>query len=300
MMAVSGSIRSSRIWRLRPTPEKIARVRASPAIAAIVAALTVLGSSCSNEAVERPVVLATTTSVGNSGLLDALLPALQADTGLSIRTHLVGSGRALAMLADGQADAALTHAPEAEAAAIAQHPSWVYRKLMFNDFVIVGPKADPSAVATSRDAVEAFSRIARSHALFISRGDGSGTEEREMLLWKLAGIAPQPSRRVVAGAGMGATLRIADQMDAYTLVDRATFMQNAQALSVRVLCQGDSRLLNTYAIVYENDVRAARFAEWLAEGRGRQVTDAYRIEGQPAFSVWPAQRPHSRPNDLPR
>lgn len=273
-------------------------MRSFAAITAVVALS--LASGCSDTAAPRHLVLATTTSVGNSGLLDALLPALQAGTGLTVRTHLVGSGRALAMLSDGHADVALTHAPEAEAAALAQHPDWVYRKLMFNDFVIVGPAADPGGVAPAGDAVEAFRRIARSTALFISRADGSGTEERETLLWKLAGIAPQPSRRVAAGAGMGATLRIADQMNAYTLADRATFLQHAPTVSVRILSEGDPRLLNTYAVVHGNEARAVRFSDWLAGSRGREIIAGYRIAGHPAFSVWPAGRADRRPDDLPR
>jgi tungstate transport system substrate-binding protein len=131
---------------------------------------------------------------------------------------------------------------------------------MFNEFVIVGPKGDPAGVAAASDATEAFRRIAQSHGTFISRGDGSGTEERQILLWKLAGVE---ARRIVAGAGMGATLRIADQMDAYTLADGATFAQNAHALSAGIVFKGDPRLLNTYAVVCGSDSRGRRFAEWL-------------------------------------
>ncbi len=257
-------------------------------------------ATCTRTAPRRALILATTTSVGNSGLLDALLPSFRGDSGLEVFPQPIGSGLALRMLAAGQADVALTHAPDAEAAALAKHPRWFYRKLMFNDFVIVGPANDPSLVAQARSAPEAFRRIVASHALFISRGDGSGTEERETLLWKLAGVTPARDQRVIAGAGMGATLRIADQMKAYTLSDRATFAQNAHALAARLLFQGDPQLLNTYAVVHDNNAPAEAFAEWLLRGRGRALIAAYRIGGQPAFSVWPIARPDRDPHDLPR
>ena len=257
-------------------------------------------ANCAQTPAPGVLILATTTSVSNSGLLDFLLPAFRGDSGLEVRPQPIGSGLALSMLATGQADVALTHAPDAEAAALAKHPQWSYRKLMFNDFVIVGPANDPSLVAQARNAPEAFRRIAASHALFISRGDGSGTEERETLLWKLAGVTPARDQRVIAGAGMGATLRIADQMDAYTLSDRATFAQNAHGLAARLLFEGDSQLLNTYAVVHGDNAAAEAFAEWLLRGKGRDLIAAYRIGGQPAFSVWPLGQPDRDPHDLPK
>lgn len=266
------------------------------AVALSLGAITV----CSHRPASEPVTLATTTSVGNSGLLEALLPAFRSDTGLEVRAHLVGSGRALAMLAVGQADVVLSHAPDAENAALAQHPGWSYRKLMFNDFVIVGPKNDPAAVAAASDVADAFRRIARSQAVFISRGDGSGTHERETQLWKRAGGAPKQPRLVVAGQGMGTTLRIADQMNAYTLSDRATFAQNASTLSARIVFEGGPQLLNTYAAVHDNDPHGREFADWLARGRGRDLIAAYRIGNAPAFTVWPSDRPHGRPDDQPK
>ena len=232
--------------------------------------------------------------------MDVLLPAFQSDSGLTVHTHLVGSGRALVMLSAKQADVALTHAPDAEASALTEHPDWLYRKLMFNDFVVVGPPADPSVISSAKDAAEAFRRIAETDAAFISRGDGSGTEEREKAMWKIAGATPQKGRLVTAGAGMGATLRIADQMRAYTLSDRATFAQNAGTLASRIVFEGDPRLLNTYAVIHARGSRAATFSEWLTRGRGRTVIAAYRIAGHPAFTVWPADRPDRAPLDVPR
>lgn len=256
---------------------------------------------------ERPaesITLATTTSLGNSGLLDVLLPEFQRDMNVEVRPILVGSGRALAMMAASQADIVISHAPDAEAEALEQHPRWNYRKIMFNDFVIVGPPDDPARVAGAAGAEEAFRRIAQSGALFVSRGDSSGTHERERLLWRVAGSAPPSDRLVAAGQGMGTTLRISDQMHGYTLSDRATFAQNAAALANRILFEGGARLLNTYAVIFDSNRQSARvarsFAEWLATGRGREVVGAYRINGAPAFAPWPPGRSATNPADLPR
>ena len=143
------------------------------------------GAACVRPA--PALVLATTTSVGNSGLLEPLGAEYARTRGIAIRTHLVGSGRALALLASGDADVAITHAPAAEAAFLATHSAWRYTKVMFNDFVIVGPAADPARVKGAVDAAAAMTRIAASAARFISRGDGSGTHEREQALWQNAG-----------------------------------------------------------------------------------------------------------------
>jgi tungstate transport system substrate-binding protein len=252
----------------------------------LVIALT-LTSACSRPP-QPVVVLATTTSVANSGLLDVLTAEYQRDRGVIVRAHLVGSGRALAMLADGSADAVISHAPDAEAAALKQHPGWSYSKLMFNDFVIVGPSADLAHVRGAHTAEEAFTRIARSGSRFISRGDSSGTHEREQLLWRLAGAAPSSGNLVIAGQGMGATLRIADQTTAYTLTDRATLAQNASSVGLRVLFEGGERLLNTYAVIYDSRASGPHaFAEWLISGKGRDVIAGYRVSGVAVFTPWP-------------
>jgi tungstate transport system substrate-binding protein len=153
-----------------------------------------------------PLVLATTTSVANSGLLDRVLPAYEAQP---VRAIQVGSGRALSMLETGGADVVISHAPEREARVISEHPTWFYRKILYNDFLIVGPSADPASIAGLTDAVTAMKRLLESHQRFLSRGDESGTHERERQLWAAAGVAPNPDQVIVAGAGMGQTLRIA-------------------------------------------------------------------------------------------
>lgn len=248
--------------------------------------------------------LATTTSVGNSGLLDVLLPAFERQHGITVHAHLVGSGRALAMLEDGQADVVVSHAPGAERGALARHANWSYRKIMFNDFVITGPPDDPAGVRGSADAAEAMRRIARSGATFISRGDESGTHERERHLWTQAGAAPPEGQLVVAGAGMGTTLRVTSEAGAYTLTDRGTLAHHAGALRLAVLFEGGSELVNTYSVIVREDGPrahdAALFARWLASGDGRALIANYRVGTVPAFEPWPVGRPGAAPGDLPK
>lgn len=271
--------------------------------AVLLAAAIGLASAC-RDAGSRQLALGTTTSVGNSGLLELLLPAFERQQGISVRPSLVGSGRALKMLGDGVSDVVISHAPEAEDSALALHPGWRYMKIMYNDFVLVGPPADPAHVRGAPTAEGAMRRIAESSVRFISRGDGSGTEEREKLLWKMAGATPAEGRLVIAGAGMGATLRIASETRAYTLTDRATFGQLSARLALAIVFDGGARLLNTYAVVFDPSGRRAReaerFADWMANGSGRELIAGYRVgSGIAAFQVWPQGRPRSSPRDLP-
>jgi tungstate transport system substrate-binding protein len=273
------------------------------AVAPVIAAISVLAGACRHSAGHQ-LALGTTTSVGNSGLLEVLLPAFDTDRGIDIRPSLIGSGRALKMLADGVCDVVISHAPDAETAALSAHPGWQYTKIMYNDFVLVGPPGDPAHVRGSPSVEDAMRRIAAADVRFISRGDGSGTQEREQLLWKVAGAKPAEGRLVIAGAGMGATLRIASETVAYTLTDRATFGQLSSRLALAIVFEGGERLLNTYAVVVDPSATRARdaraFADWLSSGKGRDLITAYRVgRGIVAFQVWPANRPRSSPRDLP-
>jgi tungstate transport system substrate-binding protein len=270
-----------------------------------VALLLLLPLTGCGRPVVDPIVLATTTSVGNSGLLDALLPPFERDVGLRVRVHLVGSGRALRMIEDGIADVAISHAPERETALLREHPEWFYRKLMYNDFVIVGPKDDPAGAFGAPDVASAMRRIAESQARFASRGDSSGTHEREQALWNSAGIRVKPERVTTTGQGMAATLRVADEMSAYTLTDRATFAQFSRILELRIVFEGGGELLNTYAVIVPHEdgrprrPEAAVFGRWLTERRARDLIAGFRVRGAPAFSVWPPNRPAGSPADLP-
>jgi tungstate transport system substrate-binding protein len=223
--------------------------------------------------------------VQNSGLLEALLPKF---TDAVVRVHAAGSGRALEMLADGVVDLVISHAPETEARYLAEHPGWLYRKLAFNRFVIVGPADDPARVGKASDVLEAFRGIAAT-TVFVSRGDSSGTHEREQALWKSAGVMPPPDRLLVSGRSMAVALRHAQERQGYTLSDEATFWQMERQLDLVVLFADDPRLLNTYSVVRPPDNRLAdKFAEWLTRGDGRRRIETYRVQGRVAFSIWPA------------
>jgi tungstate transport system substrate-binding protein len=265
---------------------------------AVALLVAVVGHPACSRA-DGPLILATTSSVANSGLLDVVLAAYRGGT---VRPVLVGSGRALEMLAAGSADVVISHAPARETADLAAHPSWTYRKILYNDFLIVGPPEDPAGVAGAGDAVEAMTRIAQSAARFLSRGDESGTHERERDLWAAAGLEPEPARLVVAGAGMGQTLRVAGSTGAYTLTDRGTYEALRESIRLRVLFEGDPRLLNTYAVIADPANEAgAVFARWLSAGAGREVMgEALRAGRVRGFVVWPSgvagSAPASRPH----
>jgi tungstate transport system substrate-binding protein len=274
-------------------------MRLIPCVRVIAATCVVLAltSACgSNSAQPQTVDIATTTSVVNSGLLDSLLPAFHSDTGITVRVHAAGSGRALEMLNDGVVDLAISHAPQAEAGMLARHGDWRYRKIATNLFVVVGPATDPAGIRDAADIVSAFSRIAAAGADFISRGDGSGTHERESELWAVAQVKPAPGRMLVSGAGMGATLRQADGRGAYTLTDDSTFMQLRQQLKLAVLFSNDPRLVNSYSVVHpRNNPTASTLGDWLSQGKGRELLGAYRIGGSPAFAPWPEGCPGDAP-----
>jgi tungstate transport system substrate-binding protein len=260
------------------------------------------GWACTGRESPHRIALATTTSVDHSGLLGVLLPAFRSQTGIDVKLVTPGSGIALNMLTRGDVDAVISHAPGREADVLGDGREWWYRKIMFNDFVIAGPPNDPADVKGARSVEDAMRRIAESDARFISRGDSSGTHERERELWSLAGVVPSPERVVVAGSGMGATLRIAAALRAYTLTDRATLGQHAWRSEFIIVFEGGPGLLNTYAVMVRPNAPgdARRFAEWLAEGEGRLVIAEHRTAGGvPAFTVWPADCPREAPGALP-
>jgi tungstate transport system substrate-binding protein len=266
---------------------------ASPLCAAIV-----MLCACSTPPLSTRLDIATTTSVVNSGLLSHLTALCESETGIAVRAHAAGSGRALAMLEDGVVDLVISHAPRIEGRLLQRHPEWGYRKIAVNRFLIVGPADDPAAIMQADDATSAFARLATSAAAFVSRGDESGTHERERELWRLAGATPPRDRLLVSGGGMGATLRQADAADAYTLTDDATFMQLRAQLQLRALFSRDPMLVNPYAVLYRRDTpAAAALAEWLIGGNGREATALFAIDGTQVFQVWPRGCPNGQPAD---
>ena len=270
-----------------------------------VLALMCLAAAAGCRSKQDVLRMATTTSVENSGLLARILPAFSQDTRVSVEVLAVGSGQALNLLKRGEVAVGLTHDPAAEAAALSAGVITGYRKIMFNDFVIVGPPADPAGIARASDAVDAFARIADHDAVFVSRGDASGTYSREQELWALAKSRPVSPRLVEVGQGMGGTLRVANEMSAYTLSDRATFERFRSALRLTVLYEGGPPLLNTYAVFLRPGLtgrelaNASALADWLADGAGRQQIAGFVANGQRVFQVWPLGTPRGSPVDLP-
>ena len=201
-------------------------------------------------------ILATTTSTYDSGLLDALLPDFEKQTGYTVKVIAVGTGKALRMGREGNADVLLTHAPAAEKPLVDE--GWVvdYTLVMYNDFVVVGPPEDPAGLRGATSVADAFTRIAQAKALFASRGDDSGTHKKERAIWKAAGLNPEgASWYLETGQGMGATLRVASEKGAYTLTDRGTFLALRETLNLDILFEGDPVLLNIYHIMRVNPER---------------------------------------------
>jgi tungstate transport system substrate-binding protein len=233
-----------------------------------------------------------------------LLPPFRQETGIELQVLAVGSGRALQLLRRGDVDVALTHDPVSEAAFVKEAPSATYRKVMFNDFVVVGPAADDANVGRAANVADAMRRIAAADAAFVSRGDESGTQARELQLWQKAGAKPRADRLIETGQGMAATLRVASERRAYTLTDRATFVQLGPTLSLQPLFEHDPDLLNTYAVITTDDgtrnADAMRFITWLCDGAGRDRIASFMVAGTHPFLVWPSGRHRDTPDALPQ
>lgn len=270
-----------------------------------IAAVMCLAASFACQRATPRLRMATTTSVENSGLLGAILPAFERETHVAVEVLPVGSGQAMNLLKRGEVAVGLTHDPVAEAAALSAGIIAGYQKIMFNDFIIVGPADDPAGIRGASNAADAFSRIATSTSPFASRGDGSGTYTREQELWGHANRRPQPEQLLDTGQGMGGTLRVASERDAYTLTDRATFEQFRKSLHLSSLYEGGAELLNTYAIFVraglrgDESVNAEALLRWFADGAGRQYIADFTAHGQHVFNVWPTGAPRDNPRDRP-
>ena len=229
-------------------------------------------------------ILATTTSTQDSGLLDELVPAFQKATGYVVKTVAVGTGQALTMGQQGNADVLLVHAPSSEKTFM-DGGFGVDRLLVaHNYFLIVGPKSDPAGIASAKTANEAFAKIAAAKATFVSRGDGSGTETKELAIWKANNITPKGQAWYVqSGQGMGATLQIASEKQGYTITDNATFIANTSKLQLTSLVQGDPSLLNIYHVISVNptkwpkvnSVGAKAFADYVTSSAGQDLIGGF-------------------------
>jgi tungstate transport system substrate-binding protein len=230
----------------------------------------------------QELILATTTSTQDSGLLDVLVPVFQRQTGYQVKTVSVGTGAALALGSRGEADVVLVHAPDSEKQWMAQGNGTERRLVMHNDFIMVGPPDDPAHLKGSISAVEALGRVAAGQAAFVSRGDNSGTQQAELTLWKRAGIDPKGQPWYVeSGSGMGQTLTIADQKRAYTLSDRATWLAWSGKIELPIVVEGDRALFNVYHVMPVNPARfpnirintagAVAFADFLVAPATQEV-----------------------------
>lgn len=235
--------------------------------------------------------LATTTSTDNSGLLGYLLPQFEQQSGYKVHVIAVGTGKALRMGQDGDVDVVLVHAPASEHKFVSEGYGINRRDVMYNDFVIVGPKSDPAGIAGMKNAAEALQRIAEKNAIFVSRGDDSGTHKKERSLWNAAGVLPQGSWYREAGQGMEQVLLMTGEFEGYTLSDRATWLAVREKLPLQVLVQGDNRLFNPYGVIAVNPKRypdvnyrgAMAFIEWLTGSTGQDLIASFKIKGDQLF-----------------
>jgi len=236
--------------------------------------------------------MATTTSTDNSGLLGVLLPAFEKETGYKVHVIAVGTGKALRMGRDGDVDLVLVHAPGAEKNFVDKGYGVDRRDVMYNDFVIVGPTEDPAGIAVSGDASDALERISRTGALFISRGDDSGTHKKELGLWQAARIEHRGNWYREAGQGMGKVLQMSGELDAYTLTDRGTWLAYLGRSPLKLLFEGDPRLYNPYGIIAVNPGRypdanyegATRLIRWITSPEGQSLIGSFEIAGNPLFT----------------
>jgi len=243
---------------------------------------------------QKNIILATTTSTQDTGLLDKLIPMFEKKTGYFVKTIAVGSGQAMAMGEKGEADVLLVHSPAAEEKFMAAANGLNRRLVMHNDFVIVGPPADPAGIKGSKTSPEAFKKIAGAGSLFISRGDKSGTHAKEQGIWKAAGINPEGQKWYQqTGLGMGQTLNVAAEKKGYTLADRGTWLSLQKNLGLPILMQGDPILLNIYHVIEVNKAKwekvnapgARAFSDFMVAPATQKVIKTFGVDkyGSPLF-----------------
>ncbi len=280
------------------------RFRKTSALIVVLVLMLSLLAGCGQEQAAEPaapaapenpdVILATTTSTENSGLLGVLIPKFEEQTGYKIKTVAVGTGAALKMGQNGEADVLMTHAPASEQPLVDDGYVMDYTLLMHNDFVVVGPAADPAGIKDTADASEALKKIADAKTIFISRGDDSGTHKKELKLWAAADIKPEGTWYQESGSGMGNTLNVTAEKDGYTLTDRATYLNLKENLTnLEILFEGDDSLMNIYHAMAVNPEKydkanydgAKAFIDYLVTPETQEVIGEYGKDkfGQPLF-----------------
>jgi tungstate transport system substrate-binding protein len=241
---------------------------------------------------KQPIRMATTTSTENSGLLSYLLPEFKNDTGYEVHVIAVGTGKALRLGRDGDVDVVLVHAPGAEKDFV-DHGYGVKRyPVMYNDFVIIGSPADPAKLKQSSSINDAFKRIKDTKSLFVSRGDDSGTHKKERKIWKAVNVDPKGDWYREAGQGMGKVIQMANELEAYTLTDRGTWLSYQNKVQMQIAYEGDSLLFNPYGIIAVNPARypdinnkgAQAIIDWITSKRGQQLISQYKKFNQVLFT----------------
>jgi tungstate transport system substrate-binding protein len=262
-------------------------------LAGVVGTLLVMAAVAPASAQDRSIVMASTTSTEQSGLFAHLLPAFKQATGIDLRVVAVGTGQALDMARRGDADVVFVHDQAAEEKFVSEGFGLERRPVMYNDFVLVGPKADPAGVR-GKDIVAALAKLAAGNAPFVSRGDKSGTHAAELRYWKAAGI-DAPAGKVAGykecGCGMGPALNIAGQSDAYVLADRGTWLSFRNRGDLAIVVEGDRRLFNQYGVIVVNPAKhphvkrdlAQAFSDWVVSPAGQATIASYRIGGEQLF-----------------
>jgi tungstate transport system substrate-binding protein len=260
----------------------------------VLLALTFVLVGCSKKPANPALILATTTSTQDSGLLDVLIPDFEKQSGYTVQTVAVGSGEAMKMGQQCNADVLLVHSPAAEKDFMSNNYGSDRRLVMHNDFVVVGPSTDPAGIKGSVTSVEAFTRIADAKAIFVSRADESGTNTKELGIWKNANITPEGDWYVETGQGMLATLTIASEQSGYSLTDRATYLANKDKLQLEILMEGDAALLNIYHVIVVNPANCTKvnnsgaiaFADYVVSSGAQKLIGGFGVEkfGAPLFT----------------
>jgi tungstate transport system substrate-binding protein len=255
-----------------------------------------LGSAAPSHAVaaDKFITVASTTSTANSGLFDFLLPKFTAETGIEVRVVAVGTGKAIKLAQNGDADVLFVHHKPSEIKFVEEGFGVKRSDVMYNDFVMVGPKSDPAGVKGTKTAAAGLKKVAAAKAPFASRGDNSGTNKKELELWKGAGIDPTAAGNKwysATGSGMGATLNVASGMDGYSLTDRATWLKFKNKGELEIVLEGDPTLFNQYGIILVNPKKhphikvalGQSFIDWVLSKDGQGLINQYQIGGNQAF-----------------
>ncbi len=271
----------------------------------LAAAVMLSGLAVSpTDAASKSLILATTTSTQDSGLLELLIPLFEKESGYMVKTIAVGSGQAMAMGRKGEADVLLVHSPDDEKKFMNEGFGVNRRLVMHNDFIIVGPGSGPAKVRGVKSSAEAFKKIAQSGALFLSRGDNSGTHAKEKKLWKATGLNPEGEKWYQqTGLGMGETLNVTAEKKGYTLTDRGTYLALKKNLGLDILVEGDAKLLNVYHVIEVNPAKwpkvnaagARAFADFMVSKKVQELIGTFGVDkfGAPLFFPDAGKKPEA-------